>query len=157
MRSCLVSVPDTPRAGALASRVAGAIVFFLVGAVAATELYPQMGTNRHSEYASVSDSRRSAPSPASNAASDGIGATSSAEYWGGPIPEPTFAPIQLPGAAKKAQAQVDEARSAFDVTVRKPREIKNKYTHNKGANHRHNANAQDRYRGELPYWTAGRR
>jgi hypothetical protein len=156
MRSRFVSVPNTPKAGGLASRVAGAIAFFFVGAVAATELYPQMVPDRHSEYRRASDSERAAPSPAPNPTSDRIGASSLAEYRAGPIPEPTFAPIQLPAAAKEARAQADEAQAASDVRMRKPRVVKSKYARNKGDSRRRNANSQDRvYQGELPYRAAG--
>jgi hypothetical protein len=52
-------------------RVAGAIVFFVIGAIVATELYPQITADRHAEYNMSSNSgRATSPIPASAVISD---------------------------------------------------------------------------------------
>jgi len=156
MRSRFVFVPDhhfAPKLGGLLYRVAGAIVFFLAGAVAATELYPQVIADRPSENRQASSSGQAA-APRPNSLSDTKGASLPAAYIGGPIPEPTFAPIQLSTENKAAQAPGDEVSSARDSAVRKSRAAKIKSA--RGESHRHNVNAYYRaHREELPSGAAG--
>jgi len=164
MRSRFVLLPDhvlAPKRRALGWRLVGAIVFFFVGAIAATELYPQVVVDHHSKYSGASDSgRAAAPSSAPNAISDRPGTFSrrdSAEYAGRPIPQFTFASTQPPAAAKETQAPADEAQSASVVAVEKPRRTENKSARNKRSSHRHNGNTQDRHYQERPsYLAAGR-
>jgi hypothetical protein len=164
MRSRFVSVPSDVLAHerrGLASRVVGAIACFFIGAVVATELYPQNAVDRPSEHSKALDSGRVAsPIPAPDAISDRAGALSPrniAEYTGGPIPQITFPPTQPPAAARETQAMPDEGRSASVVPVEKSRRTENKSANRKRTSHRGNGDAQDRLYGEQPsYWVAAR-
>jgi hypothetical protein len=63
MRPRAIVLPDSvlaPKRRGLASRFAGAMVFFFVGAITATELYPQMVENRHFEGNRSSESQQAA-------------------------------------------------------------------------------------------------
>jgi hypothetical protein len=161
MRPRLVLSPDdglTPERHGLASRVTGAIVCFLVGAIAATELYPQMVADRHSEYARVSPSERAAsPSTLPDAISSKAGVFSlrdSAERTGGPIPPVPFgeSPPQTTGGTRIA---ANEAPSASAVSAEKPRRTESKSVRIKHSSHRSNGNTQDQpYREQSTSWTA---
>jgi hypothetical protein len=163
MRSRFIFLPDrvlAPKTRGAASRVAGAIVFIFVGAVAATELYPQVIADRHSEYTQVRDSGRAAPPiPAPDAIShrpEAFSSRDSAEYLGGPIPQLTFPPTQPPAVTKETQAVAHEDPSASVVGVEKPRRTETKSAHKKHNSHRGNGNTQDRiYREQPSYWAAG--
>jgi hypothetical protein len=160
--SRFVLVPDQSlgyeRSG-LVSRVAGAIAFFIIGAVVATELYPQIAADRHSEHGTAWDSGRVAsPTSAPEAVSDRAGASRDiAEYTGGPIPKMTFPPTQPPAAAKETPATAEEDRSASAVAADKPRLMENKSGYKKRTSHRSNGNTQERPYWEQPsYWAAAR-
>jgi len=115
-----------PERRGVASHLAGAILFFLLGAIAATALYPHADADRHSEDNSISDSRHvAALTPATDAISDRSSAFVSqdgADNTGGPIPKPTFAAPQpvVAAAAMEAQALIDEDHSAFAANVTGP-------------------------------------
>jgi hypothetical protein len=99
----------------LASRVAGAIAFFVLGAVAATELYPRIIADRQSEYGKAQKSGRL---PASDMISDRAEAFTQrhmVDYTGAPIPQMTFLPTQSP-AAKGPQATPDQDPSSVVAT-----------------------------------------
>jgi len=155
MRSRFIFFPDhvlaTKPRGA-ASRVAGAIVFIFLGAVGATELYPQVTEVRDS-------GRAASPIAAPDAISYRPGAFSSrdsAEYLGGPIPQLTFPPTQPPAVAKETQAVAHEDHSASVVGVEKPRRTETKSAHKKRNSHRGNGNTQARiYREQPSYWAVG--
>jgi hypothetical protein len=121
MRPRAVVVPDgvlTPKRRGLASRCAGAIVFFLVGAITATELYPQMVVDRHSDDNRTWDPARTAAwSPDVISDRTAVLPQDSALNTGGPIPPVTFAPTQPKPAVKEAQSPADEAAS---VAAEKP-------------------------------------
>jgi hypothetical protein len=133
-----------PKRRGVASHLAGAILFLLLGAIAATALYPHAGADRHSEDSSISDSRHvAALTPAPDAISDRSGAFASqdgAEYTGGPIPKPTFAAPQpvVATAAIEAQALTDEDHSASAANVGRPDQTGNKAIRKKEYGHRRN-------------------
>jgi len=144
MQSRFVLVPNQSfgyeRSG-LVSRVAGAVAFFIIGAVVATELYPQIAVDRRFEHGTAWDSGR-VPSPTSapEAISDRAGAPGDiAEYTGGPIPQMTFPPTQPPVAAKETQTAAEEDRSVSAVAADKQRPIGNKSGYRKRTSHRSNA------------------
>ena len=147
-------VPDSvlaPKQRRLASRFAGATVFFLFGAITATELYPQTVVDRHSDDNSTFE-RTAARSVTPDVISDQTAAflRDSAENIGGPIPPVTFAAQPAP-AAKEAQAPADKAAS---VAAEKPRRrVEAKFARTKGSSPRRNGSA---YQQEQSYWTAGR-
>lgn len=152
MRSRFVLVPDQSlgyeRSG-LVSRIGGAIAFFIIGAIVATELYPQIAADPRSERGTAWDSTRvasptSAPEAVSDRAAD---SRDIAKYTGGPIPEMTFPPTQPPAVAKDTQATAGEDRPASVVAAEKPRPMENKHAYKKRTSHRSNGNTQDR-----PYW-----
>jgi hypothetical protein len=173
MRSRFVLSPDqgflaSKRPG-LGSRVAGAVVFCLVGAVAATQLYPQMFANRHSGL-SATEAGRAAASPAPAAAiSERPGGTAAfspraeAQYTGGPIPGFNSLPTQIePAAVNEGAASPDDDKSAAPKSAEKSHHAKNRstrsYSYNYGYSYsRHGkGKAQDRpYRQSPSTWVAG--
>jgi hypothetical protein len=125
----------------------GAILFFLLGAIAATA-----EADRHSKDSSISDSRHvAALPPAPNAISDRSSAFASqdgAEYTGGPIPKPTFAAPQpvVAAAAIEAQALTDKDHSASAANVGRPDQTGNKAIRKKEYGHRPNETQNRSYR-----------
>jgi hypothetical protein len=140
-----------PERRGVASHLTGAILFFLLGAIAATALYPHADADRHSEANSISDSRHvAALTPAHDAISDRSSAFASqdgAEYTGGPIPKPTFAAPQpvVAAAAIEAQALTDEDHSASAASVGRPDQTGNKAIRKKYG-HRRNETQSRPYR-----------
>jgi hypothetical protein len=101
------------------SRVAGAIVFFVNGAIVTTELYPQITADRHAEYNMSSNSGlATSPIPASEIISNHT-QKDVAEYIGGPIPQVTFLPTQPPPVAKDTEAASDQDPRASVVAAEK--------------------------------------
>ena len=159
MQPRLLLSPKPKRHG-IASHVAGAISFFLLGAIAATALYPHADAyphtdaDRHSEDTSVSASRHVAvQTPAPAATSDQSKASSpqdAAEYTGGPIPKPTFGVTQ-PVAAKEAQPLTDEGHSASAANVERPDQTGNKAARKKEYGHRRNGTQNRPYREQASY------
>jgi hypothetical protein len=141
-----------PNRRGVASRLASAILFFLLGAITATALYPHADADRHSEDSSISDSRHvAALTPAPDAISDRSSAFASrdgAEYTGGPIPKPTFAAPQpvVAAAAIEAQALTDEGHSASAANVGRPDQTGNKAIRKKEYGHRRNETQNRPYR-----------
>ena len=159
MRSRLVLSPDhglTHERHGLASRVTGAIVCFFVGAIAATELYPQMVADRHSEYGRVSPAERAAtPSPLPDAISsqaEVLSLRDSVARTGGPIPPVPFGESS-PKNTGETRVTANETPSASPASVEKPRRTENKSAHIKHTSHRSNGNTQEQpYREQSPYW-----
>lgn len=157
MRSRFVSLSDHGLAlegRGLASRVASAIVFFLVGAIVARELYPQMVVHHDLEYG-VSDSAPiSARSPVSETVSYRAGVLPSrdnTERTGGPIPPVPFE--QAPQQIVKTRVATDESRSDFSVAPEKSRRTENKSARMKHSSRRSNGNRTDQpYREQSTYW-----
>jgi hypothetical protein len=143
-------VPDSVLAskqrGLLASRFAGATVFFLVGAITATELYPQTVVDRHSEDNSTFE-RTAARSATPDVIAD---QSLSAEKIGGPIPPVTF-PAQPAPAAKAAQSPADKA--AFVAAEKPRRRIAANFARTKRSSPRRNGSA---YQQKPSYWAPGR-
>jgi hypothetical protein len=146
-----------PERRGVASHLTGAILFFLLGAIAATALYPHADADRHSEANSISDSRHvAALTPAHDAISDRSSAFASqdgAEYTGGPIPKPTFAARQpvVAAAAIEAQALTDEDHSASAANVGRPDQTGNKAIRKKEYGHRRNETRNRPYREQPSY------
>jgi hypothetical protein len=125
--------------GRVVSRIAGAIVFCFVGAVAASQLYPQMFAERR-DYVLAPESGRAAAPPTTDATSGRTGRVTSfvagdgGAYTGGPIPQlfpapsasASAAPQSEPAAADAAAAAPDEARVASTAEPEKQRRTKNK-------------------------------
>jgi hypothetical protein len=92
-----------PKRSGLASRFAGAILFFLVGAITATELYPQMVVDRHSDDNRTWDSERT---PARSTTPDvdrtAVFPQEDASNTGGPIP-----PVAPPHVGSGKQIRYD--------------------------------------------------
>ena len=136
----------------VASHLAGAILFFLLGAIAATALYPHADADRHSEDSSISDSRHvAALTPATDAISDrssGFASQDGAEYTGGPIPKPTFATPQpvVPAAAIEAHASTNEDHSASAANAGRPDKTGNKAIRKTEYGHRRNETQNRPYR-----------
>jgi hypothetical protein len=151
-----------PKRRGVASHLAGAILFFLLGAIAATVLYPHADADRHSEDGSISDSRHvAALTPAPDAISDRSSAFASqdgAEYTGGPIPKPTFAAPQpvVATAAIEAKALTNEDHSAAAVNVGRPDQTGNKAIRKKEYGHRRNE-TRNRPNREQPSYGAVQR
>jgi hypothetical protein len=105
MRPRSMVLPDSvlaPKQRGLASRFARATVFFLVGAISATELYPQMVVGRHAEDNRTFE-RTAARSATPDVTWDQTAAflRDSAENTGGPIPPVSFAAQPAPAAKAK--------------------------------------------------------
>ena len=152
MQSRFVFSPDpgrAPKQHGIASRVAGAIVFFFFGAIAATELYPQIGAHTDSGSGPAA-----ALSPVSNTTSDRVGTSSlrdSAERTGGPIPPVPFGEEQPQTIVETKVA--DTARSASPGSVGKARLTENKSARIKHNSRRSNGTAPDQpNREQSTYW-----
>jgi hypothetical protein len=139
-----------PKQHGVASRVAGAIVFFCFGAIAATELYPEIGA--HSDPGS---GQAAALSPVRDTTSDRVGAfplRDSVERNGGPIPPVPFGAGQ-PQIIVGTEVAADEARSASPGSVEKPRRTENRAARIKHSSHRGNSNSPDQpNREQSTYW-----
>jgi hypothetical protein len=140
MRPRAVILPDgvlAPKQLGLASQFARAIVFFLIGAITATELYPQMVVDRHSEDNRTVDSERTAVRSATPDVSSDRTAVFPQDdplNSGGPIPPVTFAPAQPTPAVKEAQSPADEAASA--AVEKPPRRIEARSVRTKASSSR---------------------
>jgi hypothetical protein len=140
-----------PKQRGLASRLAVAITFFLVGAITATELYPQMVVDRHSEDNRTWDSQRTAVrSPDVISDRTAVFPQDSALNTGGPIPPVTFAPAQPTPAVKEAQSPADEAASV--PAEKPPRRIEARSARTKATSSRRNGST---YQKEPSYGAAG--
>jgi hypothetical protein len=139
-----------PKQHGIPSRVAGAIVFFFFGAIAATELYPQIGV--HSDPGSGT---AAALSPVRDTNSDRVGPSplrDSVERTGGPIPPVPFGAEQ-PQTIVGTEVAASEARSASPGSVEKPRRTENKAARIKRSSHRGNSNIPDQpNREQTTYW-----
>jgi hypothetical protein len=161
MRSRFVLMPDQSlgyERSRLVYRVVGAVSFFVIGAVVATEFYTQIAAERRFELSTAWDSGRVA---SQTSAPEAIPVRPGAprdivDYMGGPIPQITFPPTQPPTAAKETQATADKDRSASVVAAEKPRPTQNKSGYKKGASHRSNGNTQGPYWEQPSYWAAAR-
>jgi hypothetical protein len=154
MRPRSMVLPDSvlaPKQRGLASRFARATVFFLVGAISATELYPQMVVGRHAEDNRTFE-RTAARSATPDVTWDQTAAflRDSAENTGGPIPPVSFAAQPAP-AAKEAQSPADEAASVAAEKSR--RRVEAKFARTKRSSPRRNGSA---YQQEPSYWVTGR-
>jgi hypothetical protein len=156
MRPRATVLPDlvlAPKRRGLASRFAGATVFFFVGAITATELYPQMVENRRFEGNRSWESQQTAArSTTPDVFSDrtAVFLHDSALNTGGPIPPVTFTPAQPAPAAKDAQSTADEAAS---VAAEKPRRrVEAKVARTKASSPRRYGT----YQQEQSYWATGR-
>ena len=147
MPSKFVFSPE-PRGRGIASGIAGATLFFVFGAIAATALYPNADANRRSESAGVSE--RTVPASTFGAISPQSATLSPrerAEYTGGPIPEPTFAATRpVVGAAAGL------AHSA--VNGEKPDQTENTAVRKKEYSRRRIGKENQPYREQPSYWTA---
>jgi hypothetical protein len=156
MQSRFILSPKPKRRG-IASHVAASILFFSLGAIAATGLYPHANADRHSEDSGISDSRHMAgQTPAPDAISDrskAFAPQDRAEYTGGPIPKPTFEMTQpvVAAAAKEVQALTDEDHSASAANVRNPSRTGNKGIRKKEYGHRRNGTQNPPYREQTSY------
>lgn len=142
-----------PRGRGIASRIAGASLFFVLGAVAATALYPHADANRRSESGSVSD--RALPASTFGTISPQsvtLSPREEAEYTGGPIPQPTFAATQPLASATEAAAHEGHAASA--INGEKPDQAGNKIVRKKEYRHRRIGNENQPYREQPSYWSA---
>jgi hypothetical protein len=140
-----------PKRSGLASRFAGAILFFLVGAITATELYPQMVVDRHSDDNRTWDSERTAArSPDVLSDRTAVFPQDDALNTGGPIPPVTFAPAQPTPAVKEAQSPADEAASA--AVEKPPRRIEARSARTKASSSRRNGST---YQKEPSYGATG--
>jgi hypothetical protein len=123
-------------------------VFFFFGAIAATELYPQIGAHSDSGTAPAA-----ALSPVPDT-SDPVGASSlrdSAERTGGPIPPVPFGEEQPQTIVETKVA--DTARSGSPGSVAKARLTENKSARIKHTSRRGNGTAPDQpYREQSTYW-----
>jgi hypothetical protein len=156
MRSQFVLSPNREQRG-LASRVVGAMFFFLLGAIAASALYP-----RGDADSGGSDARPLAGPTLAKAATDGLNASSardSTKYTGGPIPEPAFT-TQAAAAVdeKETQALLDDDHSSSVAKGGKPGHTANMPMHKQQYNHRRNVIQNRQYREQpsteaaLIYW-----
>jgi hypothetical protein len=151
-----------PKGRGVASHLAGAILFFLLGAIAATALYPHADADRHSGDGSDWDSRHVvALTPAPDAISDRSRAFASQggdEYTGGPIPKLAFAAPQplVAAAAIEAQALTDEDHSASAANVGRQDQTGNKAIRKKEYGHRRNETQNRPYREQPSYEAAQR-
>ena len=152
MPSQFVFSPE-PRGPGIASRIASATLFFLLGAIAATALYPHADANRRSESAGVSD--KAVPASTFGAISPQsatLAPREGAEYTGGPIPEPTFAATQ-PGVGA-AEGLAHDVHPAPTVDSEKLYHTANKAVRKKEYSHRRIGNDNRQYREQASYWTA---
>jgi hypothetical protein len=157
MPSQLVFSPESKRRG-VASRIAGATLFFLLGAIAATALYPHVDENRCSEGNGLSDT--AAQTSALGAILPRSGSPSPREgtqYTGGPIPQPTFSATQPVAAAGEAQALAHEGHPAA-ANGEKPDQTANraaqkKYSHRRIGDGNHPYREQPSYWGAPGYWS----
>jgi hypothetical protein len=152
MQSRYVFSPK-PEPRAIVPHVVGAILFFLLGAITATALYPN--TDRHSEGSNISVSRHVAalaPEDGSNAFSP----HDRTEYTGGPIPKPTFsaAPPVATTATKETQALTDEDPSPSAANVERSDRTGNKAFHKKETAHRRSGTPNQPYREQPSYGAA---
>jgi hypothetical protein len=135
------------------SGIAGATLFFVLGAIAATALYPHTDANRRSESAGVSD--RAVPASTFGAISPQSATLSPrerAEYTGGPIPEPTFAAKEPVGGA--AEALAHEGHPVSAVNGEKPDQTENTAVRKKEYSRRRIGKENQPYREQPSYWTA---
>jgi len=153
MPSKFVFSPE-PRGSGIASGIAGATLFFVFGAIAATALYPNADANRRSTSAGVSE--RALPASTFGAISPQSATLSPrerAEYTGGPIPEPTFAATQpVVGAA---EGLAHEGHPASAVNGEKPGQTGNTAVRKKEYSHRRTGNENQPYREYGSPWGAG--
>jgi hypothetical protein len=154
MRPRAMVLPDSvlaPKQRGLASRFAGAIIFFLVGAITATELYPQMVVDRHSDDNRTWDSERTAArSPDMLSDRTAVFPQDDALNTSGPIPPVTFSPAQPTPAVKEAQSPADEAASV--AAEKPPRRIEARSARTKASSSRRNGST---YQKEPSYGAAG--
>ena len=153
MPSKFVFSPE-PRGRGIASGIAGATLFFVFGAIAATALYPNANANRRSESAGVSEGAVPASTfGAISPQSATLSARERAEYTGGPIPEPTFAAKQpVVGAA---EGLAHEGHPASAVNGEKPDQTGNTAVRKKEYSHRRTGNENQPYREYGSPWGAG--
>jgi hypothetical protein len=152
MPSQFVFSPE-PRGRGIASRIASASLFFVLGAIAATALYPHADANRRFESGGVSD--RAVPASTVNAISPQSATLSpreGAEYTGGPIPEPTFAAAQP--AVGAAEGLAHDVHPAPTVDGEKMDHTANKAVRKKEYSHRRIGNDNRPYHEQPSYWTA---
>jgi len=148
----------------LLSRTAGALVFCLVGAVAATQFYPQMFADRHAELLSATDAGRTLAATTNADATLDRGSRAAAfsprdeaQYTAGPIPGFTSLPTSIePAAAKEGTIASDEDKSAAPKAAEKPHRTKYRSTREYSYNRHSNTKAQERrYRQPPSTWVAG--
>ena len=153
VHSQFVLSPNREQRG-VASRVVGATFFFLLGAIAASALYP-----RGDADSGGSDRRPLAGPTLAKAATDGLNASSardSTEYTGGPIPEPAFTTQAVDAVGEKeTQALLDDDHSSSAAKEGKPGHTANKPMRKQEYNHRRNAIQNRQYR-EQPSTEAAR-
>jgi hypothetical protein len=154
MHSRFVFSP-TPGQRGMSWRVMGALFFFFLGAIAASALYPRADTDNRG-----SDARPVASPTLATAATDGLNAFSardSAEYTGGPIPEPTFTTqAVVPVGAKETQALLGDNHSSSAANGEEPDHTANKPVRKQEYYHRRTATQHRQYR-EQPSNEAARR
>jgi hypothetical protein len=141
-----------PKRRAVLPHVAGAILFFLLGAITATALYPN--ADRHSEGSTTSESRHvPAQAVAAEYEPNAFSPHDPTEYTGGPIPKPTFAapPPVVTTAAQEAQAATDEDHSPSASNVGRSDQTGNKAVHKKETAHRRNGTPNQPYREQPSY------
>ena len=145
----VLSANPEPRVAA--PRVVVATFFFLSGAIASSALYLHVETD-----GGVS---RNLPAPA-KADSHELNAFSprdSAEYTGGPIPDPTFTTQAVADVAtKESLALPNDDRSSSAANSEKPDQTTNKLMRKQDYSHGRNATPNRRYR-EQPSYEAARR
>jgi hypothetical protein len=160
MQSRYVFSPK-PERRAITPHIVGAILFFLMGAITATALYPN--ADRHSVGGTVSESRHvAAQALAQEDESDAFSPhdRTEYEYTGGPIPKPTLAaaPPVATTAAKEIQALADESHSPSAANVGRSEPTGNKASHKKENAHRRSGTPSQPYREQpaygavQPYW-----
>lgn len=185
MRSRFVLSTDhilSPKRRSFGSRIVAASVFFVAGAVAANELYPQIVTNRQSDYTRALQQGRAAPplSASSAAASAAVGKTDAAyplrraapppamrsdtgpaEAITEPVPPPSLVsppqPVAIAAADEAVPAPPPPAEDASAaVRVEKAHKTRAKSAHNKGNTQRANGYAQDGpYRQQTSPYSGG--
>jgi hypothetical protein len=142
-----------PKGRRITSRIASATLFFLLGAIAATALYPHVDANRRFESGGVSE--RALPASTFGAISPQSATLSprgGAEYTGGPIPEPTFAVTQP--AVGAAEGLAHDVHPASTVDGKKNDQTANKAVRKKEYSHRRIGNDNRQYHEQPSYWTA---
>jgi hypothetical protein len=148
MQSRYVFSPK-PERRAIVPHVVGAILFFLLGAITATALYPN--ADRHSEGSTISESRHvAAQALAPEDESNTFAPHDRTEYTGGPIPKPTAPPV-VTTAAKETQALTDEDHSPSAANVGISDQTGNKAFHKKENAHRRNGTPNQPYREQPSY------